>query len=82
MLTTVAALKAQVRNGRLVLDVPTNLSEGTEVELQVVADAWAGMSADERAELEAAIQEGARDIERGDHMEARAFMAQLRVKQP
>jgi hypothetical protein len=43
MFTNVAALKAQVRNGRLALNVPTNLPEGTEVELQVVADAWAGM---------------------------------------
>jgi hypothetical protein len=82
MLTNMSALKAQVRNGRLVLDVPTNLPEGTEVELQVVSDVWAGMDADERAELEASIEEGARDIERGDHMEARAFMAQLRAKQP
>ncbi len=66
----------------LVLDVPTTLPEGTEVELQVVPDVWAGMDAGERAELEASIEEGARDFERGDYVEARAFMAQLRAKQP
>ena len=31
-------LKAQVREGRLVLDEPTDLPEGTEVELTLVLD--------------------------------------------
>jgi hypothetical protein len=69
-----------VRDGRFVSDERTDLPEGTEVELQVtkVADPWAGMDADERADLESSIEEGFNDLERGDHMEARAFMAQLR----
>ena len=33
------ALKAVVKNGRLVLDEPTNLPEGTEVELLSIDDA-------------------------------------------
>jgi hypothetical protein len=78
------ALKAHVRNGHFVIDEPTDLPEGTEVELQLVnvADPWAEMDPEERAELEEAIEEGARDFEKGDHMEARAFMAQLRAKNP
>ena len=78
------ALKAHVLNGRFVSDERTDLPEGTEVELQVtkVADPWADMSAEERAELESSIEEGFGDIERGDRMEARAFMAQLRAKNP
>lgn len=39
-------------------------------------------SKEERAELEASIEEGFADVARGDHMEARAFMAQLRAKNP
>jgi predicted DNA-binding antitoxin AbrB/MazE fold protein len=78
------ALKAHVRNGHIVSDEPTDLPEGTEVELQLVnvADPWVDMDPEERAELEEAIEEGARDFEKGDHMEARAFMAQLRAKNP
>jgi hypothetical protein len=83
-MSSMQALKAQVRNGHFVIDEPTDLPEGTEVELQLVtvADPWADMDPEERAELEAAIEEGARDFEKGDHMEARAFMAQLRAKNP
>jgi hypothetical protein len=40
-------LKAHVRNGRLVLDEPTDLPEGTEVEL-VVADSWDDLDDDDR----------------------------------
>jgi hypothetical protein len=77
------ALKAHVRNGHFVSDEPANLPEGTEVELQVVTpDPWADMDPHERAELEASIEEGFRDFEKGDHVEARAFMAQLRAKNP
>jgi hypothetical protein len=79
-----APLKAHVRNGYFVSDEPANLPEGTEVELQRVSpeDPWAGMDPEERAELEESIEEGYRDMENGDHMDARVFMAQLRAKNP
>lgn len=49
-------LKAVVRNGRLILDAPTDLPEGTEVELAIVHDE----DADLVTELEAsADDEGA-----------------------
>jgi hypothetical protein len=35
-----------------------------------------------RTEIEEGIEEGIRDMENGRHMEARAFMAQLRAKNP
>jgi hypothetical protein len=84
MMSAMQALKAHVRNGHFVSDEPTDLPEGTEVELQLVnvADPFADMAPEERAELEGALEEGARDFEKGDHMEARAFMAQLRTKNP
>jgi len=48
------ALKAHVRGGRLVLDEPTDLPEGTEVELTVVEDDDFGP--EERARLDAALE--------------------------
>jgi len=77
-------LKAHVRNGHFVSDEPANLPEGTEVEPQLVTpeDPWADMDAEERAALEESIEEGCRDMANGDHMDARAFMAQLRAKNP
>ena len=52
-------LKATVRNGRIVVDAPTALPEGTELELRVVNDD--GMSDDERQELHASIVRGIHD---------------------
>jgi len=83
MQALMAPVKAHVRNGYFVSDDPANLPEGTSVELQLVTtDPWADMDPEERAELEESIEEGYRDIENGRHMEARAFMAQLRAKNP
>lgn len=77
-------MQAQVRNGHLVIDEPTDLPEGTVVELRVVKmeDPWADMDPEERAELEASIEEGFRDVENGDVVDAREFLAQLRAKHP
>lgn len=71
------ALKAVVKNGRLVLDEPTKLPEGTEVELLSVDDA---LDPEERARLLQSIEDGFADIERGDHMDAFEFVARLRAK--
>jgi len=70
-------LKARVHNGRLVLDEPTELPEGTEVELFAVDDDF---DPEERARLLEAIEEGAEDFERGDHMDGFEFVAQLRAR--
>jgi len=78
-----ASVKAHVRNGYFVSDEPANLPEGTPVELQLVTtDPWADIDPEERAEIEEGVEEGIRDMENGRHMEARAFMAQLRTKNP
>jgi len=78
-----STVKAHVRNGYYVSDEPANLPEGTPVELQLVTtDPWAGMDPEERAALEESIEEGFRDMENGDHVEARTFIAQLRAKNP
>jgi hypothetical protein len=72
------ALKAHVRGGRLVLDEPTTLPEGTEVELTVVEDDE--FSPEERARLLQAIEDGEQDIERGDHVDGFEFIARLRAR--
>ena len=69
-------LKAHVHNGRRVLDEPTDLPEGTEVELLAVGDDF---DPEERARLLAAIDEGIEDFERGDHMDGFDFIAQMRA---
>ncbi len=71
------ALKAQVKNGRLVLDEPTDLPEGREVELVLLDDEF---DPEEKARLLQAIEEGEEDIERADYMDGFEFIAQLRAK--
>ena len=64
-------------NGRLVLDEPTDLPEGTEVELFAADDDF---DPEERARLLAAIDDGIEDFERGDHVDGFELIAQLRAK--
>ncbi len=72
-----APLKAVVKNGRLVVDEPTELPEGTEIELVAVDDDF---DAEERARLLQAIDDGVEDFERGDHVDGFEFIAQLRAR--
>jgi hypothetical protein len=74
---TMQPLKAHVKNGRLVLDEPTDLPEGTEVEVVALDDDF---DPEERARLLRALDEGADDIERGDHVDGFDFIAQLRAR--
>lgn len=61
----------------MVLDEPTNLPEGTEVELTVVEDD--DFDPEERARLLKALDESQAEYERGDHMDAFEFLADLRA---
>ncbi len=72
------ALKALVKNGRLVLDEPTDLPEGKEVELVMVDDDE--FEPGEKERLLQAIEDGIEDIERGDYVDGMEFIAQLRAK--
>jgi hypothetical protein len=74
---TMQPLKAHVHKGRLVLDEPTDLPEGTEVELVAVDDEF---DPEERARLLQALDEGIEDFERGDHMDGFEFIAQMRAR--
>mgnify|MGYP001577605020 FL=1 len=69
------ALRARVRNGRLVLDEPTNLPEGAEVELVPADD----MDDEERAELNKSLVEAIQEMHAGDTLDGPTFMASLRT---
>lgn len=73
-------LRAHVLNGRIVVDEPTDLPEGTELYLQPMNDID-HMDAEERAALEESIEEGYADFERGDHEDALAFSKELLKRQ-
>ena len=78
-------LKAIVRNGKLVLDeTPTELPEGTEVELVLVEppidDATDHLDDEERAGLHASIDRGLADMEAGRTVDAREVVEMLRAR--
>ncbi len=57
-------LHAVVKNGRLVLDEPTDLPEGTELEL-FVANEDDDLDDEERARMHASISRGLADVKAG-----------------
>lgn len=70
--------RARVKNGRLVLDEPTNLPEGAEVTV-ILADAD-DLDDEERAELHRAIEEGMDDCDAGRVEDAYKVIAELRAR--
>lgn len=79
IVTGMAALKARVENGRLKLDEPTDLPEGTVVPLEI-ADDWDDLDDAERADLHEALREGFEDAKAGRTIEAKQWAAQLRAR--
>lgn len=77
-------LRARVRNGRLILDEPTELPEGEEVELMRVDDALANggddLDDEERERLHRSIERGLEDAKAGRTVEASVVMARLRAR--
>jgi len=74
MRSTMRALKAQVRGGRLVLDEPTRLPEGTEVELIALQDE---LAPEELARLDAALERSMAQARAGQLIDAEAVIASL-----
>jgi hypothetical protein len=68
-------LKAHVREGRIVIDEPTELPEGTEFELVPLDD---GMTPEERAELEAMVEESEAEFARGESVSLEQLWDTLR----
>jgi len=77
-------LKAHVRNGRLVLDEPTDLPEGEIVELVPLNDMLAqggdDLDEEERAELDRALEASFVAEAAGQLIDAADVIADLRMK--
>jgi len=72
-------LKARVRKGRLVVDEPTDLPEGTEIEL-LPMDPGDWLDEEDRAALHRALAASDADIEAGRLMDAAEVLRELRSK--
>lgn len=70
-------IKARVRAGRLVVDEPTDLPEGTEVEL-LPLDPGDWLDDVDRAALHAALKESDVDVAEGRLVDAEEILAELR----
>jgi hypothetical protein len=73
----VQALKVQVKNGRLVLDEPTDLPDGAEVEVVVIDDE---LTPEERAALHASLDRALDDSEAGRCLDAGEYLRQHRAR--
>ena len=78
------ALKAHVRGGRLVLDEPTDLPEGEDVELvpldEVLVSGGDYLDVEERERLHASIERGLEDVRAGRTVDAEQVIAKLRAR--
>jgi hypothetical protein len=72
-------LKAHVHNGRLVLDEPTDLPEGTEVRLSIADDD--DMNDDERARLHAALERSMAQAKAGKLIDADIVLGRLLARE-
>jgi hypothetical protein len=72
------AVKAHVRGGRIVVDDPTDLPEGTELHL-VLADEGDDFDDEERAALHEALDEAEADIDAGRVVTEEEVWATLRA---
>jgi hypothetical protein len=83
-MTSMHPLKAHVRNGRLVLDEPTDRPEGDEVELvaldEVLASGGDYLDAKERERLHDSIERGVADGKAGRTVDARLVLDGLRAR--
>ena len=68
-------LKARVRGGRLLLDEPTDLPEGTEVALTPVLDD--DLHAEERRALDSSLARSAAQLARDDLVDADEVLRRL-----
>lgn len=72
-------LRARVKAGRLVVDEPTDLPEGTEVEL-LALDPGDWLEEDDRAALHQALRDSDEDVRAGRLVDATAILRELRSR--
>lgn len=73
-------LRARVRNGRLVLDEPTDLPEGAEVNLSIVDDE-SEMDDAERARLHRALERSIAQAKAGQLIDADEVIGKLLARE-
>lgn len=78
MLTDVKALRAHVHNGQIVLDESADLPEGVAVEVLLLDTG--DLATEDRAELEAEVEESAAQFARGEFEDAGAFARRLAAR--
>jgi hypothetical protein len=69
---------ARVKNGRLTLDEPTDLPEGSVVPLEI-SDEWDDLDDDERAELHESLRESLEQMKSGQTIDLDQAIAELRA---
>ncbi len=77
-MSAMQALKARVENGRIKLDEPTDLPEGTELFL-VPANGSDDLDDQERAALHASIEEAEGELDAGQVVSEEVLWARLRA---
>jgi hypothetical protein len=70
--------RGQVHGGRLIVDEPIDLPDGSEVALSVVTDGD-DLDGEDREQLHAAIRAGQAELDRGEGIPAADFIAKLRA---
>jgi hypothetical protein len=77
-------LKAHVKNGRLLLDEPTELPEGDVIELVPLDDVLANggdyLDEEDRERLHQSIERGLEDVRAGRTVDARRTIEELRAR--
>ena len=77
-------LRAQVHNGRITLDEPTNLPEGEVIELLPVDEVLAAggdcLDDEERERLHDSIERGIEDVKAGRTVDATKVVERLRAR--
>ena len=72
-------IKAHVRDGRLLVDEPTDLPDGTEIDL-ILLDPGDWLDEDERAELHQALHESDADVAAGRLVDAEDILKDIRSR--
>ena len=73
-----AILRGHVESGRIIVDEPMDLPDGTEVEIAVADED--DMTPEERAELDASIDRGLEQAARGEGIPAEEGLRRLRAR--
>ena len=74
------AMKARVKNGRLVLDEPTDLPEGTEVTVSITDDDGGDYDDEERERINESLAVSFEQARKGQLIDADVVLARLRSR--